>query len=141
MIVDDLPPIAVLGDDIPAIWFYEDFEGAYFVPVSEEPDQRRAWQRAEASTSVALVPDGRATVPVSDCEEGHYCREPYSCDAHPACPGTACPPGEPTDCWLFQNVDERDEFRAGVAFQWQNALQAADSTEAGPPDVLEGGAG
>lgn len=115
---DQIPPISTLSDDLPAVWFYANDDGEYYVPVSEESDQRQAWRRCEASASVALVPDGRQTIPCSECETYHHCEEGYGCDTHPECPTTPCPPPAPTDVWTFLNVDDRDEFRAGIAYQW-----------------------
>lgn len=110
--------------DVPAVTFFENGDGEYYVPVAEEPDQRRAWLRAEASTSVALVPAGRQTLPCGDCEMDHHCGETKwdgGCDAHPGCPKTPCPPPESTDVWLFLNVDDHDEYRAGLAFAWEES--------------------
>ena len=101
------------------------------MPVAEEPDQRRAWQRAEASTSVALVPDGRQTLPCGECESYHHCEEGYGCDYHPDCPKTPCPPPESTDVWTFLNVSDDDEFRAGCGYAWGAALDKLDAGSRG----------
>lgn len=120
MIVESFPPIPVLSDELPAVMFYENEDGEYYVPVTEEPDQRRAWMRCEASASLALVPDGRQTLPCSLCEVYHRC-EVYGCPVHQDCPTVPCPAPEPTDVWTFLNVDDKDEYRAGLGHAWEKA--------------------
>jgi hypothetical protein len=123
MLLTDLPPIPTVTEDLPAVSFYTDEDGGYWVPVDVERDQRRAWLRCEATSGVALIPEDppRLVSNLSDCELGHACREGWTCDAHPGCPDTPCPPAEPTDVWAFVNVDERDEYRAGLFHEWSVA--------------------
>ena len=120
MILADYPPLTEITEDVPAVSFYCDEDGGYWVPVEEEPDHRLALLRAEATSGVHLIPEDppRVMAPVRNCEIGHQCRDEWTCDAHPECPTTPCPSSVQTDCWAFLNVADTDEFRAGLLYAW-----------------------
>ena len=87
-----------------AIEYFGNEDGEFWVPVDAATEDEAGQYLADL-IELGVYAAGVSWPLVQECEEGHTCKAPSYCEAHPGCPNTPCPPASKRECWGFQDFD------------------------------------